>query len=206
MQNSKSKNAHTAASHAGSAGSTKKAGSTESTSQKAESLKHSRLMEFFVDQLEDIYWAEKKLTKTLPKLAEAAHSDELRTAFNNHLTETKNHVTRLEKAFSLIDMEPKSTECPAMKGIVEEGEEIVDETAEATAQRDVGLIFAGQKAEHYEMATYGGLIQLARVMEFDDVAKLLEDTLKEEKAADTKLTQIAAGGINEEALHEIEAD
>jgi len=162
----------------------------------------SKLREFFIDQLQDIYWAEQKLVKTLPKLANAAHSPELRDAFSSHLEETKNHVTRIEKAFQLMNEEADSKECQAMKGIVKEGEDIVDETDDGTAQRDVGLIFAGQKAEHYEIATYGGLIQLARTMGQSAVADLLGQTLAEEKKADEKLTQIAEATSNEEALHE----
>ena len=163
---------------------------------------HSRLRQFFIHQLQDIYWAEKKLVKTLPKLAEAAHSDELRNAFDMHLKETENHVARIEQAFSLMQEKTDATECPAMKGIVEEGEDIIDETEDKTAQRDVGLIFAGQKAEHYEIATYGSMIALAREMGQMQVAGLLTETLEEEKKADQKLTQLAVSGINKEALAE----
>lgn len=164
---------------------------------------NSRLRQFFIDQLQDIYWAEQKLVKTLPKLSEASHSPELRQAFDSHLNETKNHVSRIEKAFSLMKEKAEAKECPALKGIAEEGEEIIDETEDSTAQRDVGLIFAGQKAEHYEIATYGSLIQLAKDMGETDVASLLQDTLQEEKAADEKLTQLARSGINKEAAQEI---
>jgi len=116
---------------------------------------NSKLREFFVEQLQDIYWAEQKLVKTLPKMEEAASSGGLKQAFNSHLQETKNHVSRLEKVFDLIGEPADAKKCHAMAGIVDEGEEIIDETEENTAQRDVGLIFAGQKAEHYEIATYG---------------------------------------------------
>jgi ferritin-like metal-binding protein YciE len=165
--------------------------------------KDSKLREFFIEQLQDIYWAEQKLVKTLPKLSEASRSPELRKAFENHLNETRNHVSRIEKAFSLMEEEAEATECPALKGIAEEGEDIIDETDAGTAQRDVGLIFAGQKAEHYEIATYGALIQLAKDMGETEVATLLQDTLKEEKAADQKLTQLAVSGINREAAQEM---
>lgn len=164
---------------------------------------NSKLREFFLDQLRDIYWAEKKLVKTLPKLSEASHSDELRAAFDSHLTETENHVSRLEQVFSLLGEEAKAVECPALKGIAEEGEEIIDETDENTAQRDVGLIFAGQKAEHYEIATYGSLLQLAKDMGQTKIADLLSQTLVEEKAADEKLTELATSGINREAAQEV---
>jgi ferritin-like metal-binding protein YciE len=164
---------------------------------------NSKLKEFFMDQIKDIYWAEQKLVKTLPKLSEAAHSDDLRAAFDSHLTETKNHVSRLEQVFSILGEEPKAVECPALKGIAEEGEEIIDETEDDTAQRDVGLIFAGQKAEHYEIATYGALIQLAKDMGQDQIAGLLAQTLSEEKIADEKLTELATNGINREAAQEV---
>ena len=169
---------------------------------KTKTTQNSKLREFFIEQLQDIYWAEQKLVKTLPKMAEAAHSGELRDAFNSHLEETKNHVTRIEKAFSMMKEKSSATECPAMKGITEEGEEIIDETEDDTAQRDVGLIFAGQKAEHYEIATYGGLIQLARTMGQADVADLLAQTLTEEKNADQKLTMIAERNSNQQAMSE----
>lgn len=156
-----------------------------------------------MDQLKDIYWAEQKLVKTLPKLSEAAHSPELKAAFDNHLAETENHVTRLEQVFSLLGEKAKAVECPALKGIAEEGEEIIDETEDDTAQRDVGLIFAGQKAEHYEIATYGALLQLAKDMGQDQVADLLSQTLNEEKKADQKLTELATSGINREAVQEM---
>ena len=164
---------------------------------------NSKLKEFFLDQLRDIYWAEQKLVKTLPKLSEAAHSDELRAAFDSHLIETEGHVSRLEQVFSLLGEEPKAVECPALKGIAEEGEEIIDETEDNTAQRDVGLIFAGQKAEHYEIATYGGLMQLATDMDQPEIADLLGQTLTEEKAANDKLTELATSGINREAAAEM---
>jgi ferritin-like metal-binding protein YciE len=164
---------------------------------------NSKLKEFFQEQLQDIYWAENKLVKTLPKLAEAAHSDELREAFESHLTETEGHVSRLEQVFELLGEEAKATECPALKGIAEEGEEIIDDTDEGTAQRDVGLIFAGQKAEHYEIATYGALVQLAKDMGQDQIADLLTQTLSEEKKADEKLTELATNGINREAAQEV---
>jgi ferritin-like metal-binding protein YciE len=167
--------------------------------QSSTAVENSKLRDFFIDQLQDIYWAEKKLVKTLPKMAEAAHSEELRQAFNSHLLETKNHVTRIEKAFELFNQEANDKVCPAIKGIAEEGEDIIDETDANTAQRDVGLIFAGQKAEHYEIATYGGLVQLAKTMNRDDVAQLLSETLKEEKLADEKLTQIAEQTANRQA-------
>lgn len=163
---------------------------------------NSKLEEFFADQLKDIYWAEKKLVKTLPKLSEAANSTQLKNAFQNHLVETETHVSRLEDIFSMIGISAEAVKCPAMAGIVEEGEEIIDETETGTAQRDVGLIFAGQKAEHYEIATYGGMIQLANTMGYGEVAELLKQTLGEEKKADELLSSIAENSVNQMALAE----
>jgi len=159
----------------------------------------SKLREFFIDQLEDIYWAEKKLVKTLPKLEEAATTAQLKNAFRNHLEQTREHVRRVESVFSMIGEEADTTKCQAMAGIVDEGSDIIDETEENTAQRDVGLIFAGQKAEHYEIATYGGLITLAKVLGYNDVASTLHQTLEEEKEADELLTQIAENNVNYKA-------
>jgi len=110
----------------------------------AQDALNSKLKEFFLEQLQDIYWAENKLVKTLPKMADAATSDELKAAFESHLTETEGHVSRVEQVFELLGEKAEAKECPALKGIAEEGEDIIDETEEGTAQRDVGLIFAGQ--------------------------------------------------------------
>ena len=162
----------------------------------------SKLNEFFVDQLRDIYWAEKKLVKTLPKMQKAATSQQLKDAFGSHLTQTEEHVQRLEQVFCIAGEEADSSKCPAMAGIVDEGTDIIDDTEEGTAQRDVGLIFAGQKAEHYEIGIYGGLIKLAQVLGYDDAAGVLEKTLAEEKEADALLTQIAENDINYQASHE----
>jgi ferritin-like metal-binding protein YciE len=172
------------------------------TTTQSSEARNSKLQEFFKDQLQDIYWAEQKLVKTLPKLEEAASSSELKQAFNSHLQETRNHVSRLEKVFELIGEQAEGKKCHAIAGIVDEGEEIIDETEENTAQRDVGLIFAGQKAEHYEIATYGGLVQLARTLGYSDAAEILGVTLSEEKNADVTLTKIAEGGINVQAKEE----
>lgn len=174
------------------------------TTSQAGEARNSKLQEFFKDQLQDIYWAEQKLVKTLPKMEDAASSSELKQAFNSHLQETKNHVSRLEKVFELIGEEAEAKKCHAMAGIADEGEEIIDETEENTAQRDVGLIFAGQKAEHYEIATYGGLVQLARTLGYTDAAEILGVTLSEEKNADVTLTKIAEGGINVQAKEEVQ--
>src|SRR4051794_36547528 len=163
---------------------------------------NSKLQEFFVDQLQDIYWAEKKLVKTLPKLEEAATSAQLKDAFRNHWEQTQLHVTGIENVFRLIGEEANATKCNAMAGIVDEASDIIDDTDEGSAQRDVGLIFAAQKAEHYEIATYGGLVQLAKKLGFTDAANVIAQKLFEEKEADALLTQIAENSSNYQASRE----
>src|ERR1700749_4138921 len=163
---------------------------TRSTSKAQGGEKDGMLEEFFKDEIKDIYWAEKHLVKTLPKMAKAATSPELKEAFTNHLEETKVHVERLEQVFELLEEKAQAKKCDAMDGITKEGDGIIEETETGTATRDVGLILAGQKVEHYEIATYGGLVQLARNLGHDDVADILETTLGEEKEADELLTDI----------------
>lgn len=181
---------------------------TTKTKQKksAESAENgSMLLEFFHGEIKDIYWAEKHLLKAIPKMSKAATAAELKEAFNNHLEETKGHVERLEQVFDLLGFKPQSKKCEAMEGITKEGDSIVEETEEGTSTRDVGLILAGQKVEHYEIATYGGLVQLARNLGHDDVAEILETTLNEEKTADETLTSIAEENVNYDAAQEEEA-
>jgi ferritin-like metal-binding protein YciE len=156
------------------------------------------LHDAFLDELRDAYDAEKQLTKALPKLAKAATSEELRTAFEEHLTETEGHVKRLEQAFAGLDEKPRGKHCDGMAGIIEEGKSVMEEEFD-DATLDACLIASGQRAEHYEMAAYGSLIAWARAMGHTEAADLLTETLEEEKAADEKLTTIAEGGINEEA-------
>jgi uncharacterized protein (TIGR02284 family) len=163
---------------------------------------NSKLKEFFVNELKDLLWAENKLVDTLPKMADAAHSVHLREAFIGHLAQTKQHVARLEQIFGVLGEEPDTTKCDAMAGIVDEGEDIIDDTDEGTAQRDVGLIFAGQKVEHYEIASYGGMVTLAKTLGYDAAAGILGQTLAEEKEADSMLSQIAENNINYQAAGE----
>lgn len=169
------------------------------TQNSANAAGDSKLKEFFIDQLHDIYWAEKKLVKKLPKLQDASTTQQLKNALEDHWQQTKLHVDRLERIFEMIGEEAEGKKCPAMAGIAEEGEDIIDETEEGTAQRDVGIIFAAQKAEHYEIATYGGLAQLAKTLGLTEIKDLLGQTLSEEKQADDLLTQIAESGINYQA-------
>ena len=160
------------------------------------------LMELFTDSIKDIYWAEKQLVKTLPKMEKAATSPELAGAIAEHLEVTKTHVTRLEEVFALLGKKPEAKKCDAMEGLTKEGESIIEETEDGSATRDVGIILAAQKVEHYEIATYGGLTQLAETLGLNDVADLLAQTLEEEKETDEKLSEIAENNINYEASQE----
>ncbi|GAC1596166.1 MAG: ferritin-like domain-containing protein [Ginsengibacter sp.] len=164
----------------------------------------SRLEEFVIDELKDIYWAEKHLTKVLPKMMRAATSQELKTSFEEHLTVTQNHISRLEQAFEMLGKKPQAKKCDAMEGITKEGQSIIEDTEKGTMTRDAGLILAAQKVEHYEIATYGTLAQLARTLGNIKLADLLKETLDEEKEADEKLTMIAETTINVEAAEEEE--
>jgi ferritin-like metal-binding protein YciE len=165
----------------------------------------SRLAEFFHDELKDIYWAEKHLTKAIPKMQKAATTEELSAAFADHLEVTKEHVKRLEQVFEMLGYKPQAKKCEAMDGITKEGESIIEDTEAGTATRDVGLIMAAQKVEHYEIATYGGLHQLAITLGYSEVAELLQTTLDEEKETDKALTDIAENNVNYEAMQEEEA-
>ncbi|MBD1391524.1 YciE/YciF ferroxidase family protein [Mucilaginibacter glaciei] len=160
------------------------------------------LLELFKDSIMDIYWAENHLVKNLPKMIEAATSDKLKSTITDHLEQTKGHVSRLEQVFSLLGEEPIAKKCDAMEGLTKEGEGIVESTEQGTATRDVGIILASQKVEHYEIATYGGLTQLAKTLGLDDVADLLYQTLTEEKTADELLTDVAENDINYQAANE----
>jgi len=158
--------------------------------------------DFFIDELKDIYWAEKHLTKALPKMQKAATSEELRNAFADHLAVTQTQVSRLEQAFELLGAKAVAKKCDAMAGLVEEANGIIEETEKGTSIRDVGLVLAAQKVEHYEIATYGGLVTLAKTMGNDELSSLLEETLAEEKETDELLTSLAEGGINSAAATE----
>lgn len=155
--------------------------------------------ELLVDELRDLYDAEKQLTKALPKMAKASSSDELRAAFEDHLKETQQQVERLEQIFNLLDQRPTGKKCAAMTGLIKEGEDLVSETEEASV-RDAGLIAAAQKVEHYEMSGYGSARTHAQILGHSEAVSLLEQTLGEEKKADEKLNEIAKGSVNEEAL------
>ena len=163
------------------------------------------LEDFFYVELKDIYWAEKHLIKTLPKMIKAATTSQLKEAFTNHLAETKVHCVRLEQVFALLDKKPQAKKCEAMEGIIKEGNNIIEDTEAGTATRDVGLILSAQKAEHYEIATYGGLMQLAKTLGLEDCADIMLQTLNEEKKAVEGLTEIAENNINYKSLEETES-
>lgn len=184
------------------ANTTKKAQGKLSNDTMAKSSGDSMLQEFFAEEIKDIYYAEKHIIKTLPKMMKAATSPELKTAFQEHLNVTKTHVTRLEKVFELLGKKPQAKKCDAIEGIAKEGESIIEETEEGTATRDVGLILAAQKVEHYEISTYGGLSQLATTLGMDEAAELLTATLEEEKEADTMFSSIAENDVNYNAAEE----
>jgi len=184
----------------------KKATAKKKSSSKASSnyeIEESALMKLFEDELKDIYWAEKALTKALPKMAKNATSPELVEALENHLAETESQVERVEEIFELLGKKAQAKKCEAMAGLVKEGEEIMKDTKKG-AMRDAGIISAGQKVEHYEIASYGTLRTFATVLGLTEVASILEEILQEEKNADSLLTQVAEGTINLAAANEEE--
>ena len=156
------------------------------------------LHDAFLDELRDAYDAEKQLTKALPKLAKAATNPKLRTAFETHLQETQRQIARLEQVFESLDEKVRGKHCAGIAGIIEEGKSIMEEDFDETTM-DACLIAAGQRAEHYEMAAYGTLVAWAEAMGHTEAARLLQQNLDEEKAADSKLSGLAEGGINQEA-------
>src|SRR5579862_973787 len=174
------------------------ANSTNHTARK-EIMKIESMEDLFLGQIEDLYDAERRLVKALPKMAKAATSEPLRAAFESHLEATKGHVERLERVFSELQMKPKAKTCEAMKGLIAEGDEMVKEVPES-ALRDAGLIAAANRVEHYEIAAYGSARTFADILGLTEAAALLEQTLQEEKNADQKLTQLAESMINDEAL------
>lgn len=177
---------------------TNKQTASKSGDVKAKKSAAEGLRDLFVDSLKDIYWAEKALTKALPKMAKNATNANLVSAINDHLEVTQNHVTRLEDIFANIGEKAVAKKCDAMEGLIKEGEGILEET-EPGAVRDAGIIAASQKIEHYEIATYGTLAAFARTLGEDEAAEMLEETLSEEKEADRTLTEAAYNTINFDA-------
>ncbi len=170
--------------------------SQPAASTKNQSGEDSYLEKFFTDQLKDIYYAENKILEGLDKMVDAATTDELKDAFKEHHGQTEKHVKRLEKVFGLIGKKAEGKKCEAIEGILKEAESIIDETDEGTMTRDAALIFAAQKVEHYEIATYGGLVQFAITLGLHEASDILDRTLREEESTDTLLTEIAENDIN----------
>jgi len=162
-------------------------------------MKIETMEDLFLEQVEDLYDAERRLVKALPKMADASTSMALRQAFQSHLLETEGHVTRLENVFRALGQDPKGHTCDAMKGLIGEGEEMIGDIDESSL-RDAGLIAAANRVEHYEIAAYGSARTFAEILGLGEAATLLEQTLQEEKKADQKLTQLAESMVNEQAL------
>ena len=162
-------------------------------------MKILKLSDLFLHTLQDIYYAENHIVKALPKMIKISDSGELSKAFKDHLAQTKEHVTRLEQVFKMIDHKPKAAKCPAIDGILDEAKELMGEIKDADT-RDAAMIAAAQAVEHYEITRYGTLVAWANLLGQTDAAKILAKTLKEEHAADAKLTTIAENHLNEEAV------
>jgi ferritin-like metal-binding protein YciE len=183
---------------------TSTSGARKSAGASTMKSEETMLKELFIEELKDIYWAEKHLLKALPKMKKAATSEELASAFEEHLAVTEEQVVRVEKVFEMLDLPARGKKCEAMDGLVKESQSIIDDTPKGTAVRDAGLIIAAQKVEHYEIAAYGSLVQLAKTMGENEIANLLQQTLDEEKETDQLLTELAVSGINISAESEPE--
>jgi ferritin-like metal-binding protein YciE len=168
-------------------------------------MKIESLEELFVEELKDLYHAEKQLVKALPKMAKAATSEELRTAFTDHLEQTKNHVLRLEQVFETVDEKAKAKVCKGMQGLIEEGQETIEEDAPEQLA-DLGLIAAAQKVEHYEISGYGTMRTFAQILGNQEAVRLLSETLKEEEAADKLLSGISHSLLKESTEMSVETE
>lgn len=164
--------------------------------------KDNLLEKFFLDQLKDIYYAEQQLLKALNDMKAACTTEELEDAFEEHHKQTERQVKRLDKVFQLLNEKPEGKKCEAMDGLIKEAKTIISETPEGTMTRDAALIIAAQKVEHYEIATYGSLVQIAKTLGMNDAADVLHLTLNEEKLADEKLTEVAEWHVNQAAEKE----
>jgi ferritin-like metal-binding protein YciE len=162
--------------------------------------KTTTMDELLIDELRDLYDAEKQLTKALPKMAKASTSEQLRTAFEEHLRQTEGHVERLEQIFEQLGQKASGKKCAAMNGLIKEGEDVASDTDDNSV-RDAGLIAAAQKVEHYEISGYGSVRTHAEMLGHEQAVRLLEETLDEEKQTDQKLNTLAEGMINRRAAH-----
>ena len=178
-------------------------GKSKDNNQPKENMGLDTLEKLYISELRDLYSAETQLVKALPKMAKGASSPELKDAFEQHLEQTKGHVERLEQLFQQLDESPKGKTCQAMKGLIEEGSEILKEEGEESVL-DAGLIVAAQKVEHYEIASYGSVRTFANLLGQDEAAKLLQSTLDEESETNEILNQLAENIVNQEALTETE--
>jgi ferritin-like metal-binding protein YciE len=179
---------------------------SKSKSKKSSSeygMEESKLMKLFEDELKDIYWAEKALTKALPKMLKKATDEQLVDAIKNHLEETEGHVSKVEEVFAVLGKKAQAKKCEAMDGLIREAQEIMQDTDDG-AMRDAGIISAAQKVEHYEIASYGTLRTFAQILGLDEAVTILEEILEEEKLCDEKLTEIAESSINIMAMEEEE--
>lgn len=158
--------------------------------------KNSPLYEFFLSQLKNIYWGEQQLIKALTNMQKAATNDALRQQLEDHLIQTEHHLSRLEEIFSIMGIKSEAVKCKAMDELIKESEAVIEETEEGSSTRDAALIMTVQKAEHYEIATYGGLVQFATSLGFEKITTLLDQTLQEEKDQDILLSDIAERKIN----------
>jgi len=157
------------------------------------------LNDLMLNFMQDVYYAERQILKALPKLAKAAESDDLKQALMHHREETQGQVERLQKAFELLGKRARGQTCEAINGLIEEGEEVIEEFPEGPV-RDAGALANAQAVEHYEMARYGAIIAWAKTCGADDVARLMHETLEEEEKADTLLNQLATRGLNKQAM------
>jgi ferritin-like metal-binding protein YciE len=184
----------------------KSASNSRSSNTATQGSQNTMLEKFVVDMLKDIYYAEKQLLKAIPKMQKAATTQQLKDAFATHIEQTREQVSRLEQAFEIMGKKAAGKKCDAMEGLISESQSVIEDTEAGSMTRDVALIIAAQKVEHYEIASYGGLVQLAKTLGMDDMAELLGETLQEEKDTDLLLTSIAENDINLQAEEEEETE
>lgn len=199
MPNTRSKKPASSQNKSGSSNGRGKTKSSNGNASSTAEQQNPKLEKFFEDSLKDIYWAEKQLIKALPKMRKAATTKELQDAIDEHTNQTEEQASRLEKVFEILGKKAQAKKCDGMEGLIAEGEKVIEETEEGSMTRDVGIIVSAQKVEHYEIAAYGSLVQLAVTMGQDEIAEILNEILQEEKQTDELLTEIAETNINWEA-------
>jgi ferritin-like metal-binding protein YciE len=199
MPNTKSKKGTGNKTRSGTSNGRGKTKSSNGNGSSTAEQQNPKLEKFFEDSLKDMYWAEKQLMKALPKMRKAATTTELQDAIDNHTAQTEEQASKLEKVFEILGKKAQAKKCDGMEGLIAEGEKVIEETDEGSMTRDVGIIVSAQKVEHYEIAAYGSLVQLAVTMGQDEIAEILNEILEEEKETDEILTGIAESNINWEA-------